>query len=79
MFTMNVQLRIDCETINSGQDILHEVLNDIPSLAGYTPSPNKAVALLVWGDVLTARVEFDTEDEARLWWSQLMGFSGLKA
>jgi hypothetical protein len=76
MFTMNVQLRLDGETINPGQDILHEVLNDIPSLAGYTPSPNSAVALSAWGQVLTAKVEFDTEEEARLWWSQLMGFPG---
>jgi hypothetical protein len=76
MFTMNVQLRMNTETINSGQDILHEVLNDIPNLVGYAPSPNKAVALLAWGDTLTAKVEFDTEEEARLWWSQLMGFPG---
>ena len=81
MFTINVRLPI--ENLEPGDDVLHEVLNDVPSLNGFAPSPNSARVIVPEGEANrpwwdsshpVVQVEFDTEEEARLWWSQLMGF-----
>ncbi len=85
MFTMTVKLRIaPCEI---GTDVLAEVLNDVPEVACFNgPCPSSATVVRPdgdtarpwWDDVPAVEVTFDTEDEARIWWSQLMGFAKRK-
>jgi hypothetical protein len=80
MFKMTINLPF--ANYYLGEEVTHEVLNDIPAVHGFAPCPSKAVIVRPpagserpWHS-LPVEVTFDSKEEARLWWSQLMGFPG---